>query len=238
MRVKFKRNKRRNWLLTIIYRFSKLIILSPKNRLKLFVNLEWIFNRLSHEESFKFYEEHNHPLRTNTYSYLLNQILTTDRVVDIGCKYGEIAFNVSSKAKEVIGVDYDSLAINIANSRFEKSNLTFICDDAYNYLENENEKYDVLLLSHLIEHLENPKEFIDKYRLFFNRIYIEVPDFDNTYLNHYRKDVQTDLIYSDPDHIYEFDRIELLALIASCGLEVLSAEYRFGVQKIWCKNID
>lgn len=238
MGVRFKRNKERNLLLTIIYRLSKLVWSSPRKRLRLFTNLEWIFYRLSHEESFKYYDEKKHPLRLFTYEYILEQITSTDFVVDIGCKYGEIAYNVSNKAKNVIGIDFDPKAIEIAKNKYIKSNLTFICDDAFNYLEDKNEKYDVLLLSHIIEHLESPSDFINLYKSFFKRIYIEVPDFDNSYLNHYRKDVKTDLIYSDSDHIYEFDRAELLTLISSCGLAILSSEYRFGVQKIWCKNID
>lgn len=235
MGIKLERIKKRNLLLTVVYRLSKLVLSNPKNRLKLFTDLEWIFNRLSHEESFKYYKENEHPLRTFTLKYILDNINSSDTIVDIGCKYGEIAHGIAKKAKHVLAIDYDSKAIEIAKEKFNKPNLDFINKDALEFLENRNEKFDVLILSHLLEHLENPKDFINTYKPFFNRIYIELPDFDNSYLNHYRSDVETNLIYSDSDHVYEFDRIELMEIIESCGLKVTSSEYRFGVQRVWCQ---
>ena len=237
MGLKLDRIKKRNTRLTVVYRLSKLIFLSPEKRLKLFADLEWIFNRLSHEESFKYYKENEHPLRTFTLKYILDKINPTDSVIDIGCKYGEIAHGVATKAKHVIAIDFDSKAINLAKRKFNKSNLEFVNQDAFQFLKNRNEKYNVLILSHLLEHLDNPEDFINLYKEFFDRIYIELPDFDNSYLNHYRKDVQTDLIYSDSDHVYEFDRFELKEIIKNCGLTITASEYRFGVQRIWCENI-
>ena len=234
--MKLIRTKNKNLLLTITYRLSKLIFLKPSVKLKLFLDLEWIFNRLAHEESFKFYTDNNHPIRTNTYMYILNYIKNTDRVVDIGCKYGEIANFIAEKAKEVIAIDNDADAINIAKNRYQKQNLRFICDEAYHFLESQNEIFDILVLSHFLEHLENPEAFLNTYKKFFNLIYIEIPDFDNSFLNQYRKDVKTNLIYSDTDHIYEFDRNEILEIINNCDLKIINSEYRFGVQRIWCKT--
>ena len=54
------------------------------------------------------------------------------------------------------------------------------------------------------------------------------------YLNHYRKDQQLDLIYTDDDHITEFDRDELKALLQECNMKIIKEDYRYGVQKIWC----
>tara|TARA_B110000971_G_C20036236_1_gene514395 strand:+ start:196 stop:906 length:711 start_codon:yes stop_codon:yes gene_type:complete len=236
MGVKLKRLKRRNLLLSIIYRLSNLVFSNSKNRLKLFTDLEWIFNRLSHEESFKYYSDENHPLRVFSINYILNKIKSKDIVIDIGCKYGEIANNLAVKAQKVIAIDYDSRAIEIAKRKFQKFNLEFVCEDAYEYLGKQNEHYDVLILSHLLEHLDEPEKFLNNFKQFFKRIYIELPDFDNSYLNHYRKDIKAELIYSDSDHIYEFDRAELTRLIEDCGLKITSSEYRFGVQRVWCET--
>ena len=161
MGVKLTRNKKRNLLLTFIYRGSKLLFISPKKRLKLFADLEWIFNRLTHEESFKYYDEKHHPLRLFTYEYILEQITSTDTVVDIGCKYGEISNCIAEKAQKVIGIDYDADAIKKAKNNYKKSNLEFISSDAHEYLESKNINYDVLILSHIIEHLDNPSDFIN-----------------------------------------------------------------------------
>ncbi len=234
--MKLTRQKKRNLLLTFIYRVSKLILLTRKRRLKLFLDLEWIFNRLSHEESFKYYSESTHPIRINTYKTILKEVSHTDTVVDLGCKYGEIAYAIANKAKLVIGIDYDSNSIAIANKKYNKNNLSFVCDDALSYIQKNKIIFDVLILSHVIEHIDNPELFLSNYIPYFKKIYIEVPDFDSTYLNYYRNDIKTDLIYTDTDHVEEYNREELKEMLNNCKLEIVFTEYKYGLQKIWCIN--
>jgi hypothetical protein len=95
-----------------------------------------------------------------------------------------------------------------------------------------------LILSHILEHLDNPKDFLLEFKDRFKYIYVEVPDFDRYHLNHYRKDLNMSLIYSDDDHVYEFDRFELNELLAESGLKVLESQYIFGVQRLWCGHFD
>jgi hypothetical protein len=63
-----------------------------------------------------------------------------------------------------------------------------------------------------------------------------VPDFDRHYLNHYRKNLELKLIFSDADHISEFDRDELKILLMACQIDIIKEEYRYGVQKLWCST--
>ena len=46
MGVTFKRKKKKNLLLSLIYRLNKIPILSKKKKFELLLNLEWIFERL------------------------------------------------------------------------------------------------------------------------------------------------------------------------------------------------
>ena len=101
----------------------------------------------------------------------------------------------------------------------------------------KSHKFDILILSHILEHLDNPQIFINMFKDYFKFIYIEVPDFEKNYLNLYRKDLNLNLIYSDADHISEFDRDELKSLLNSSHLKILKEDYRFGVQKFWCTPI-
>ncbi|MCB9163525.1 MAG: hypothetical protein H6592_03675 [Flavobacteriales bacterium] len=88
----------------------------------------------------------------------------------------------------------------------------------------------------MLEHLDGPEEFLQRFKGFFQWIYIEVPDFDKTYLNHYRQLLGSTLIHTDDDHVSEFDREELNAMLQRVGIEVVDAEYRFGVQRLWCRG--
>lgn len=236
MGVKLERDKNRHWLLSIIYRAQKLLPLGKENKLRLFLDLEWIFDRLSHEASFRNYQPEEHPVRMHSKRFIMQRIDKDKRVLDIGCKHGEIADFIAESAQKVVGIDYDEHAISIARSSFQRENLEFVVGEAYDYLNATEDDFQVLILSHLLEHLDDPQGFLLRFKDFFQLIYIEVPDFDRNYLNHYRKDLKMELIYSDTDHISEFDRIELKALLDSCALEVIDSEYRFGVQKLWCRH--
>jgi SAM-dependent methyltransferase len=239
MGLKLNRNKKKHFLLSFFYRLDKIIFLKKKFKLKLYLDLEWIFNRLSHEYSFENYSRDNHPIRTFSIEYILDYINNTDRVLDLGCKYGDIAKSISEKANYVLGIDYDSNAINIAKSNNKGiANLDCVYAEAFEYLDSNKKSFDVLILSHILEHIDNPEEFLNKFSSFFKRIYIEVPDFDASYFNHMRKDLGLKLQYTDNDHVFEFDRVEMSNLIHSCNLKIDLAEYRFGVQKIWCSHIE
>lgn len=96
-------------------------------------------------------------------------------------------------------------------------------------------KYDVLILSHILEHRDNLAQFLLDYKNYFHFIYIQVPDFDRGYLNHYRHDLKMNMIYTDNDHVGEFNRYELSELLSSCVIGIAEAEYRYGVQKLWCQ---
>jgi hypothetical protein len=211
-----------------------MIPLSKKAKFKLYLNLEWIFDRFSHEYSFKNYIPEEHPVRTYTKLFLLHHIKTTDTILDLGCYAGDMSIYLSDKAKKVVGIDYNNVAITAAKKKYNKSNLNFICSDAYEYLNSSHETFDVIIMSHILEHLDDPESFLKKYTPFFKHVYIELPDFDKTLLNQYRKDHNLSLIYTDGDHVSEFDRFELQDLIKRSNLEIISSEYMYGIQKIWC----
>jgi len=236
MGIKLKRQKRRNILLSIIYRIHKLFPISATKKLKLYLDLEWIFDRLSHETSFDFYDEEKHPVRVHSKEFILNQISASHIVLDLGCKYGNMANYIAKKANRVIGIDFDEKAIDIANKTYKSDNLTFVVAEALSYIKEQSYKFDVLILSHILEHLNDPKTFLQDFTKYFSLIYIELPDFNKTYLNLYRQKVGNSLVYTDTDHISEFDRFELRKLIDACGLHIVQEEYIFGVQKIWCST--
>jgi hypothetical protein len=54
-------------------------------------------------------------------------------------------------------------------------------------------------------------------------------------LNHYRTQLKNKIQYTDADHVWEFDREELLELIKDADLNVIETDFRFGVMKVWCE---
>lgn len=234
MSLKFTRQKDRHFLLSLVYKIDKLLPLSSRLKLKLYLNLEWIFERMAHEKSFKVFRNHN--IRNDSFKFIERFLLPTQTVLDVGCGSGELSHLLAQHTKHVLGIDHHSDTIHAARKRFSGSNLEFRFVDAQEFLTENKTHFDVLILSHVLEHLETPEIFLLNFKRFFDYIYLEVPDFDRTPLNSYRKEVDATLIYSDSDHIWEFDRKDMGELFHKSGLAVVESEFRFGTQQFWCKT--
>lgn len=163
----FNRKKKRHLLLTIAYKIHRILLLPSKFKTNLYLDLEWIFSRLSHEMSFSQYESLEHPFRLKTIDFLSKHIKKSNSVLDLGCKYGEISFLLSKLTKDVVGIDYDKRAIEKAMSKYHSDNLKFYHAEAYEFLTESPTKFDVLVLSHVLEHLDDPREFINSFKGFF-----------------------------------------------------------------------
>ena len=79
---------------------------------------------------------------------------------------------IASKVNNVLGIDYDELAIKNAKQNYKAKNIEFIFGDVIEYLNKSNKKYDVLMLSHILEHLEKPEKFLNQFTSRFKYIYI------------------------------------------------------------------
>ena len=213
----------------------RIIPFSYKKKLIISLNLEWIFNRLSLEYSHCFYSDLKHPVRENFLKFISNYLEKDFSVLDLGCGSGQNTFLISSIVKNVIGIDYCKKDIETAKRKYKSKNLSFFCGEAREYLSNCNQKYDVLILSHVLEHLDEPQDFIEKLKHHFKYVYIEVPDIENTLLPQIKDDLRLDLKYNDPDHVAEFSRDDLENIFLKSKLKILGFEYKFGFLRYWCE---
>ncbi len=233
MGQKFTRKKPRNILTSIIYRLGVLPFASKRSKFKLYSDLSWIFNRLSLENSFACMDPEEHPTRLMTLKYIISEVNADSTILDIGCSQGDISYKLSEICKEVVGIDYNFKSIINAKNKYIKNNLNFLCMDASEYLLKSEKKFEVMICSHIIEHLEDPKNFLRSYKNYFKKIYIEIPDFDNTYVNILRNKIGIQPHYSDTDHVFEFSRDELENIFKELNLKVIKCEFRYGVMQYW-----
>ena len=74
------------------------------------------------------------------------------KVLDVGCGTGLFAFNAAKKGAIVLGIDFSTEAIDIANSQYTHKNLKFQSMDV-----NEiKEKFDVIVSNGTLEHMDDP----------------------------------------------------------------------------------
>lgn len=84
------------------------------------------------------------------------------RVLDIGCGNGSLCGVLSKLGLYVVGVENDKAGVNIAKAtypdiRFYKASVQ---DDVAEILTSENEKFDVVVSTEVIEHLYSPEQLL------------------------------------------------------------------------------
>ena len=134
------------------------------------------------------------------------QINNYKKVLEIGCGPGGILKYFNDMGHDVLGLDYD----NNYSSEIKKKNINFENRD---FLEdNFNDKYDLIILSHVIEHFTDLDKIINKLKKLLNPngvLYILTPGVLNfekygflNLVNQFKRTLF--LFYLQNAHIYYF----------------------------------
>lgn len=140
-------------------------------------------DKTAQEEMRKYYNnssyykdcEHNFvDNKTKFNQYMIRNVLKIyyplkgDRIIDIGCGWGNISLKLQKEGFNVIGIDYSKTSIDICKRSARKQGLDenrFFCRDAANTLLSSN-AFDVVYCSDLVEHL-----YPDVYISFVKEVY-------------------------------------------------------------------
>ena len=233
--LKFPRRKQRRLWLSVLYRVHRWARFPARLRLAFYLNAHWVFGRFAHEESHRLLEEDEHPLHVGTQRFLARHLPSDAIVLDLGCGNGIISSWLAENSALVVGVDHNMTNLRRAMDRPKRSNLQFVHGDAREFLDGSDREFTVLVLSHVLEHLDHPEAFLSQFSADFSFVYIEVPDFEGSPHNLLRVQLGLELSYADADHITEFGRVELEDVVRDAGLRVVSVERIHGVQRLWCE---
>jgi len=226
----YKRKKPKSFFLSLIYRVGKILPISPINKFNIFSKFEWIFWRLAREQVGQLYSFDENPYSKNTINFLKKNINKEDVILDLGCADGLLSHLLSSHSKKVIGIDYDENQILKAKENYKSvKNLQFKVGKIPDIFINNTECFDLIVCSHIIEHMENYKSLLINLKKFTKKIFIEVPDFDSNDLNQHKKKFNIEPTFTDNDHIYEFDRNELIFFFEKNGFKIIESEFKNGV---------
>ena len=146
--------------------------------------------RLSDDSLDQFYEnKYRKNFSSNEYSELFSReqrrgkyifefvkkfLLKKGKVLEIGCGTGGILKTFKDKSHYVEGLEIDKNAVNFSktkgiNAKFGDIDLC-------------KKKYDLIILSHVFEHIAYPKEFLLKLKNIVKKggiVYVEVPGMEN-----------------------------------------------------------
>jgi len=134
------------------------------------------------------------------------------KFLDIGCGKGEFLLFFSKKGYDPYGIEPDKNNAGKINRLFGKE----VCINALAEKATLKEKFDVIYLCHVFEHLIRPDKFIEKIKTNLNSdgiIFLEVPNCEN-------KKILQNSIKHHP-HIYSFTQNSLKKLFESHNYKIL-----------------
>ncbi len=136
--------------------------------------------------------------------WILQQVGDRETVLDIGCSQGIASILCAQQGAKVTGIEIQKENCDFANELLHREysaisdRVRFINQDFMNY--NEKEKYDALILTEVLEHLENAEEFLRHAEQFLKEDGLLVITVPFSYCDH-------------PDHVYTFYLGSLVELV-------------------------
>ena len=93
--------------------------------------------------------------------------LSEASVLDAGCSYGIMDDFLSTSFKEILAVDIDENAIDIAKSVYNKPNITYIKKKIEGL--SLKKKFDIVISNMVLEHVPNQEIYLDKIYSLINK---------------------------------------------------------------------
>ena len=176
----------------------------------------------------------NHPKHEiiKYYQFFKDNIDKNSKILDIGCGHGYLAYKIADKAQKVVAIDIDKNLIRLAKERHNRKNIKYIIGDATTYEFEEKFKY--IILSNVLEHIKNRKDFLKRLKPLAKYFLIRVPMINRSWLPLYIKKLGYEYRL-DPYHYIEYTFKSFKNEIESAGMKILSHSIQFG--EIWARII-
>ncbi len=207
---------------------------TPEKALRFLLELDKRLYVLSGRASVRYgngcHTKHRH---IKYHDFFIENTPVGSKVLDVGCGNGALTFDIAGKVSgvSIYGIDKVSTNIEIAREKFHYRNIRYVCGDALSDLPDE--KFDVIILSNVLEHIENRIDFMrtlkDRYKP--SRFIIRVPLFERDWRVPLKKELGIDYRLDVTHHI-EYFQEEFLEEIKHSDLCLGKTEFRWG--EIWC----
>lgn len=125
----------------------------------------------------RFYDKFIAPNQDKTFEIIQNIIPSGCKFLDVGCGTGRLAFQISSKCEEIVGVEISLKNLSIAQSKLNElklENIRFEHIDAVNLKDNLESDFDYASLTYVIHEVDRDSriELLNSIKAVSNRIII------------------------------------------------------------------
>ena len=169
------------------------------------------------------------------HDFFVNRIAPGERVLDVGCGYGAVAYSLATRAGALVtGIDLNEANVAKARAKFHHPNLTFVHGDAMANLPPG--PWDVLVLSNILEHIERRIFFLTELQqgLRPSRMLIRVPMIDRDWRVPLREELGM-FHFGDSTHFTEYTAESFAEELREAGLSIRHVQYNWG--EIWAEVV-
>lgn len=148
--------------------------------------------------------------------HMVKTICSGKRVLDFGCGFGGFLSYISQVTDLANGVELGKDERNYLNGKAIK---------CFKTIEESQEKYDVITLFHVFEHLSGPREWLNRFCEYLvpgGYLIIEVPNADDVLLSLYESSKFADFTYWSA-HLFLYTMKSLTMIIEESGKYIIES---------------
>ena len=172
--------------------------------------------------------KHRH---TRYHDFFVNHIQPDERILDVGCGIGALAYDVAEKSKaHVTAIDLSPNNIAKACQRYSHPRVKYVVGDAMQRLPGG--PFDVVILSNVLEHLKERPVFLGHIKEVVspNRFLIRVPLFERDWRVPLKRELGVEWKL-DSTHETEYTLESFAKEMGGAGLRIDSQVVKWG--EIW-----
>lgn len=174
--------------------------------------------------------KHKH---TKYHDFFTQRIKTGEKVLDVGCGNGLLAYSIATKSNAyVTGIDISKKNIKLAKTRHKHERIEFLNNDIMTNLNQCH--HDVIVLSNVLEHLKDRPNFLKKIQAIIkpDRFLIRVPMYERDWRVPLKKELELEWRL-DSTHETEYTIESFKVEMDTASLDIIHKEIRWG--EIWAE---